>query len=207
MPRRRLEERERAGSTGAGRALPGEAAPGPSGPDPFRPVGSGPGCQLGAGAALLASGSAHPDRYPRFQACRLRCGDCLDAVETIECGIRKRLLMSESFPHDQIRGVLRGRRDCGSSGFRCGYPGIYGPAYWARDVFSGVRTYPRKNRDCLDAVETSAGCSSSGRRCRGNPRSWSSKNWPSFGRDTLTPDLVFRDQYFLEQKGGRSYNQ
>ena len=109
---RRLEERERAGSTGAGRALPGEAAPGPSGPDPFRPVGSGPGCQLGAGTALLASGSAHPDRYPRFQACRLRCGDCLDAVETIECGIRKRLLTSESFPHDQIRGVLRGRRDC-----------------------------------------------------------------------------------------------
>ena len=57
VPRRRLEERERAGSTGAGRALPGEAAPGPAGPDPFRPVGSGPGCQLGAGAALLASGS------------------------------------------------------------------------------------------------------------------------------------------------------
>ena len=40
----------------------------------------------------------------------------------------------------------------GSSGFRCGYPGIYGPAYWARDVFSGVRTYPRKNPSAYSRV-------------------------------------------------------
>ena len=34
----------------------------------------------------------------------------------------------------------------GSSGFWCGHPGICGPSYWARAVFLGIRTYPRKNQ-------------------------------------------------------------
>jgi len=38
-----------------------------------------------------------------------------------------------------------GRRD-GSSVFWCEHPGISGPSYWARAVFPGIRTYPRKIR-------------------------------------------------------------
>lgn len=41
------------------------------------------------------------------------------------------------------------RRACnsyiiGSSVFWCEHPGICGPSYWARAVFPGIRTYPRK---------------------------------------------------------------
>src|SRR5271157_179604 len=32
----------------------------------------------------------------------------------------------------------------GSSVFWCEHPGICGPSYWARAVFPGIRTYPRK---------------------------------------------------------------
>ena len=34
----------------------------------------------------------------------------------------------------------------GSSVFWCEHPGICGPSYWARAVFPGIRTYPRKIR-------------------------------------------------------------
>ncbi len=40
----------------------------------------------------------------------------------------------------------RGIRVSGSSVFWCEHPGICGPSYWARAVFPGIRTYPRKIR-------------------------------------------------------------
>ncbi len=38
----------------------------------------------------------------------------------------------------------RGDQLFGSSVFWCEHPGICGPSYWARAVFPGIRTYPRK---------------------------------------------------------------
>ncbi len=39
---------------------------------------------------------------------------------------------------------LANREEQGSSVFWCEHPGICGPSYWARAVFPGIRTYPRK---------------------------------------------------------------
>jgi len=41
-------------------------------------------------------------------------------------------------------------RRIGSSVFWCEHPGICGPSYWARAVFPGIRTYPRKIRRIFD---------------------------------------------------------
>ncbi len=40
----------------------------------------------------------------------------------------------------------------GSSVFWCEHPGICGPSYWARAVFPGIRTYPRKIRHTTASV-------------------------------------------------------
>ena len=47
-----------------------------------------------------------------------------------------------------IRGEFRpiATQVPGSSVFWCEHPGICGPSYWARAVFPGIRTYPRKIR-------------------------------------------------------------
>ena len=42
--------------------------------------------------------------------------------------------------------VAQIRRIIGSSVFWCEHPGVCGPSYWARAVFPGIRTYPRKIR-------------------------------------------------------------
>jgi len=48
------------------------------------------------------------------------------------------------------------RWEMGSSVFWCEHPGISGPSYWARAVFPGIRTYPRKIREMYLILRTSA---------------------------------------------------
>ncbi len=45
---------------------------------------------------------------------------------------------------DRIGNIGELRPYFGSSVFWCEHPGICGPSYWARAVFPGIRTYPRK---------------------------------------------------------------
>ena len=52
------------------------------------------------------------------------------------------------------------------------------------------------------ARRRSAACSSSGRPCRGSPSSWPGRSWRRLREeDRLSPDLVFRDPYFLDFLG------
>ena len=123
----------------------------------------------------------------------------------LSAGIRQRLLTSESLPHDPIRGVFRGRRDCLDAvetielePFRRD-PSTEGPApagFLCGDV-------PDRAVERPDAAgRKSAGCSSSGRRCRRKPEMLVKQELAKLREeDTLTPDLVFRDPYFLDFLG------
>ena len=46
--------------------------------------------------------------------------------------------------YEAIKSGSNFSKNIGSSVFWCEHPGICGPSYWARAVFPGIRTYPRK---------------------------------------------------------------
>jgi Domain of unknown function (DUF4158) len=56
--------------------------------------------------------------------------------------VRRDICRSVQLPEEGATRLQQ--RRTGSSVFWCEHPGICGPSYWARAVFPGIRTYPRK---------------------------------------------------------------
>jgi hypothetical protein len=86
---------------------------------------------------------------------RARC-DCCTTFRTTPPGVEPRALYDNKVREAVLDRILEDGmsverviasmgRD-GSSVFWCEHPGICGPSYWARAVFPGISTYPRKIR-------------------------------------------------------------
>ncbi len=82
----------------------------------------------------------------------------------------------------------RGPGTGGSSVFWCEHPGICGPSYWARAVFPGIRTYPRKIRTGNQQLPT---------RRRRKP--WRYR-WPDDFRDEVLARLLELNRQRAEEE-------